>query len=83
MSSLSMSSIYDDLLDFILEQASPEQIIAFKVSPAKQARVDELIERLKTESVSQDEKRELEQIQQFDRLVSLLKARARAALQNQ
>jgi len=78
-----MSSIYDDLLDFILEQASPEQIIAFKVSPAKQARVDELIERLKTESVSQDEKRELEQIQQFDRLVSLLKARARAALQNQ
>jgi len=83
MSTLSMSSVYDDLLDFILQQASPEEIIAFKVSPAKQAHVDDLIDRLKTSALSEDEKRELEQIQQFDRLVSLLKARAQSALQNQ
>ena len=83
MASPPISAVYDDLLDFILEQASPEQIVAFKVSPAKQARVDALIERLKAGELTPEEAEELEQIRQFDRLVSLLKARALAALHGQ
>jgi hypothetical protein len=79
MAVASMSTVYDDLVESILDWASPEQILAFKVSPARQARVEALIEKLKAEALTADERQELEQIRQFDRLVGVLKARAQAA----
>lgn|SRR5574341_7187 len=80
MASPPLNPVYDDLLDFIIEQTSPRKILAFKVSDEAQARADELVDRLKAGELTLEEVEELEQMRRYDELVSMLKAKALAAL---
>ena len=80
MASMNAIPIYHELADFIVEKISPDEILAFKVSPASQRRAEQLVELMKTAELSPEQSAELEQIAQFDLLVGVLKARAMAAL---
>ncbi len=71
---------FDEFLDFLVEKVTPEEILAFTVSEAGQQRAEELTERNKMGSLTSEEMVELEQMRQFNRLVSLLKAKALKAL---
>ncbi len=72
--------IYDDLLDYLVEKATPAEILAFEPSQRAQARAETLLERSSEGTLLPDERAELEQMLQMDRLVSVLKARALSAL---
>jgi hypothetical protein len=73
-------SVYDEFLEDLAQKATPEQILAFKASDQTQQRADELTERNKAGTLTPDESAELEQMFRFNRLVSMLKARAFKAL---
>lgn len=77
---LHLSPVYDDLLDFLVEKATPEEILAFAPSEAAQERAEELLEKNNAGTLTPDEYAELQQMLQVDRLVSVLKARAIEAL---
>lgn len=72
--------VYDDFLDFIFERATPEEILAHEASPEAQQRAIELLERGSAGELTEEEKIELEEMLYVDRMVSVLKARALAAL---
>jgi hypothetical protein len=80
MASPPISPVYNDLLQFLVERASPDQILAYRVSPEIQARADELLQRLKMEELTPEESEELGQMREFDLMVRALKAKALAAL---
>ncbi len=75
-----VSPVYTELIEYLAEKAPPEEILAFKVSDATQRRADELSERNKESQLTAEEADELEQMLEFDELVSLLKSRALKAL---
>ncbi len=68
--------LYDEFLDFLVEKATPEETLAFKTSPEAQAYAQELIERNSAGELSLDEEQTLAQMANFERLMSLLKAKA-------
>jgi hypothetical protein len=74
--------VYDDFLDYLIKKATPAEILAFQPSAEAQARAETLLERSGEDELTPDERAELEQMLQLDRLVSVLKARAMAALKN-
>jgi len=74
------SPIYDDLLDFLVEKATPAEILAFAPSEAAQERAEELLEKNNAGTLTTEEYGELQQMLQVDWLVSVLKARALESL---
>lgn len=80
MSTLNLTPAYDEFLDYLVRHASAEDILAFKPSTLAQERAEYLTEQNKAQQLSPQEKSELEQLMEFDSLVSLLKARALASL---
>jgi hypothetical protein len=75
-----LSPTYDELLNFILWKATPEEVLAFGPSDAAQERAEELLEKNNAGTLTPEESAELQQMLQVDRLVSVLKARALEAL---
>jgi len=71
-----VSPIYTELIEYLAEKATPEEILAFQVSTATQARADQLTEQNKAGRLSVEEREELERMLEFDELVSWLKSRA-------
>jgi len=76
MPKLPANPAYSEFVEFIVERIPREELLAFKLSPTAQARVDELVERQKAGDLSADEEAELEQIAQFELFVRALKTRA-------
>ncbi len=72
--------IYDELLDFLVERATPEEILAFKASEKAEERAEYLLDGNNAGMLRPEEKLELEQMLYFDRKISILKARAAADL---
>lgn len=77
-----LSPVYDDLLDYLIEKASPQEILAFKASAMAEQRAEELLEKNSAGTLTLDETAELQQMLQVDRLMSVLKARALEAISN-
>ena len=73
--------IYDNFLDYLIEKATPAEILAFRPSAEAQERAQTLLDRSSEGTLTPEERAELDQMLQMDRLVSVLKARALAALQ--
>ena len=72
--------IYDDFLDYLIEKATPTEILAFQPSAKALERAEILLDRSSEGTLTTDERAELDQMLQMDRLVSVLKARALATL---
>lgn len=67
---------YERFLDRVVETMTPEEIMAFKVPEEEQQRVEDLLERNNEGEITPQEAAELQQIAQFDELMTLLKVRA-------
>ena len=71
---------HESMLDFLVEKATPEEILAFKVSDAEQERASELLDKQNEGTLTPDEEAELEVIRQLDLLYMALRAKALRAL---
>lgn len=80
MASNAIIPAYDKFLDFLVEKASPEEILAFQLADEEIARAEELSDNNKKDRLTPDEAADLEQMLEFHMLVTLLKAKAAAAL---
>ena len=71
---------FEEMIDFLAGGPTPEQIAGFKVSPATQARLEELLDKNREDGLTDDEAAELDVYEQINFVLLLLKARARPAL---
>jgi hypothetical protein len=69
------TTIYDDLLDLLAESAEAERVLAFRLSAAKQARLDALLDKNRDGMLTAEERVELDAYERFEHVVRLLKAR--------
>ncbi|WP_013325763.1 hypothetical protein [Gloeothece verrucosa] len=70
------SSVYAEVLDFLLHSPTKSEIIAFKVSPQAQERLRTLLEKNRESALTPLETAELDTYQQLEHLMILLKAHA-------
>lgn len=71
---------FNEMLDFLANGPSPEQIVAFKISPNVQIRLEDLLDKNREDGLSDDEAAELDVFSQVNHIMILLKARAHLAL---
>ena len=76
MQATDVTTIYDELIDYLVEKATPQIIIAFQVSDEAQERADYITERNKNGELTPEESTELEQMLELNGLVGMLKAKA-------
>lgn len=72
---------HESMLDFLVEKATPEEILAFQVSEAEQERTSELLDKQNEGTLTPEEETELEAIRQMDLFYMALRAKAVQALQ--
>lgn len=73
-------SVYDELIDYLVTLATPEQILAFQLSEETQEYVATLMEKNNEGELTTSERKQLNEFVEFDLHVMILKARATAAL---
>ncbi len=66
-----------EIAELFASLPSPEQILRFRPSAAIQERATELLERLKSGELTEEESAELDQFQHAETLMRLVKARLR------
>lgn len=76
-------SVSDEVLDFLLSQPTPEQIIKLRASDAAQERLRYLLDGNRNNSLNDGERAELDAYIQLDNLVARLKIRAHEKLAEQ
>jgi hypothetical protein len=79
-SSLSTSSAYQEILDFLISRPTAEQIIDFKVSEYSQTYLQSLLQKNRETGLTPQESADLNLYEQLDTLMGFLKIRAYAAL---
>jgi hypothetical protein len=67
--------VYDELLDLLAGSADPDQLLGFRLSDEKQARLDDLLEQNRQGTLSENDSAELDAYEHFEHVVRLLKAR--------
>ena len=75
MATIDDTAVYDDLLDLLAESAEAERVLAFRLSAAKQDRLDALLDKNRAGALTTAEAAELEAYERFEHVVRLLKAR--------
>ncbi len=68
---------YDEIIDLFARGGGVAAVLAFRPSDASVARVRELLARSKEGALSEDERVELDRFVEVERLMQLVKARAR------
>jgi len=66
--------IYDELIDYLVQKATPTEILAFKPSAEAENRAGDLLERSNQGNLTDAERFELEQMLHFEKRIALLKA---------
>ena len=69
------TAIYDDLLDLLAESAEAERVLAFRLSVAKQTRLDAFLDKNRNGTLTAEERAELDAYERFEHVVRLLKTR--------
>jgi hypothetical protein len=69
--------VFVEMIGFLASGPTPAQIVAFKLSPTAQARLETLLDTHREEGLTAEETAELEVYAQVNHLLLLLKARAR------
>ena len=72
------SSILEELAGFLTSDPGCENLLEFRPSEDVQQRARLLLERLKEQSLSREEQMELEQFQNIELLMRLIKAKVQA-----
>lgn len=73
----------DEILDFLISQPTPEQIVNLRASEATQERLRYLLDGNRNNTLNDAERAELEAYIQLDNLVARLKIRAHEKLSEQ
>ncbi|MCH2247664.1 MAG: hypothetical protein MK111_24045 [Crocosphaera sp.] len=74
------TSVYAEVLNFLIKRPTPKEIVAFKVSPPTQERLQTLLEKNREETLTVQETGELDVYEQLEHLMILLKAYAIKAI---
>ncbi|MDX2139602.1 MAG: hypothetical protein SF123_16065 [Chloroflexota bacterium] len=83
MASVLLAPAFDELIDYLIERATPDEIMAFELSEVAQDRAAELVDRNNAGTLTPLEQIELEQMMHFEQRIMLLKAQAAGALKRQ
>jgi len=75
-----MVPAYENFLDYLIQKATPKEILACKATEEEQGRADELTAKNKAGTLSSDEMEELQQMLEVNDLVMLMKAKALKAM---
>ena len=70
-------SLFDEIAELIASTPSAEEILTFRPSAEVQERARDLLDRLKRDSLSHEEEQELDQYEQAELLIRLVKAKVR------
>jgi hypothetical protein len=76
------ANIQEEVLTFLLSSPTPQRIVDFQASEAAQARLRYLLDANRAETLSAEERAELDEASQMNHLVMLLKAKAHKAIQD-
>lgn len=71
---------YSSFLDFVMQKATPADILAYQMPQAEQQRIIELLDKQDEDALTPEEAEELQEIKMVDRMLLALKARALDAL---
>jgi len=71
-----IAAVYQEVLDFLIKRPTPEEIMTFKVSLPAQTRLQALLEKNRSATLSSMELAELDVYEQLEHMMILLKARA-------
>jgi glutamate synthase domain-containing protein 3 len=71
---------YDELLDVFATPAVAERILAFHPSAAMQARIEALLAKHRDQTLSAEERAELDEFERIEHFVRLVKARVHQKL---
>lgn len=74
------SPVYAEIYQFLVSSPTPEQIIAFRASETTQARVRELLTANKEGGLKPEEEAELDEFEDANHFVSMMKVYARQQL---
>lgn len=74
------TSVYAEVLDFLIKRPTPSEIVAFKVSPPTQERLRTLLAKNREGTLTVQETGELDVYEQLEHLMILLKAYAIKAI---
>jgi len=80
--SLKTTRVYDEVIDFIAAGTTPETLIAFQLSPSAKELLEDLVYRAKTEGLSPDEQKELDEFLVVEHIMTLVKAKAHKYIQS-
>lgn len=73
---------FDEIIDFFARGPSPAEVMAFRPSDETQERVRYLLDRNAADELTGEEAEELECFGEIEHFVQLVKARARAYVEN-
>ncbi len=80
---MSVSSAYREIIDFIAEGITPEDLVAFHPSKTAKKQVADLVYREKTTGLTAEETAELNHYLELEHLMRLAKARTRHYLKDE
>lgn len=72
----SANSLWREIVSFLARGPKPQEIVEFHASEAAQARMGDLLNRSKQETLTDAEKTELDEMRHLDHLVTSIKAAA-------
>jgi len=80
MASSSFAPVHDHFLNYLVEKATPQEILAYEIPESAKERTIELLDKQDEGTLTPEEAEELEQIAQMDLLLTALHAKALRAL---
>ena len=75
MSSMDPEPAFEGLLDLLATNANPEQVLGFHLPEDNQRRLDDLLAKNRTNTLTEEEQSELESFEHLEHVVRLLKAK--------
>ncbi len=73
-------TLVDEVTDFLLSRPTPEEIIAFRLSPTLDQKLHKLLDKNRQGKLTSEERDELSTALNIDHLMTILKAKARMKL---
>jgi hypothetical protein len=70
----------DEIIDFITSSPEPQKVLAYRPNPTLQERVEDLVYKKKTETLSLEENIELERYLLIEHIMIMAKKRAKKQL---
>ncbi|MEH2261183.1 hypothetical protein [Nostoc sp.] len=74
--SVNTAKVYDEIIEFIAAGTTPQSVIDFKLSDAAKDRLEDLVYRAKTESLTGSDQQELDYFLMLEHIMTLAKAKA-------